>query len=188
MIIVALFCTALLACGGDVTKEEPVEEQPRMVEAQAEVEVTATVEVDLATLINDVAEFVGREVRVSGTVDHVCKHGGKRMFIMGENPEDRFKIEAGEAVAAFPVTLEGSEVIVRGIVAEKRIDDAYLDNWEAELETEEDSEEQPEVEGDDHHATTGKKIENLRRQITESENDFVSFYTIDCITFETLDS
>lgn len=61
-------------------------------------------------------ELVGTEVEVQGMVVHVCKHGGKKMFLIGENPDVRIKITASEKVSAFKSELEGSTVYVKGLV------------------------------------------------------------------------
>lgn len=95
----------------------------------------APVPVTIVQFNADAADYVGRTVEISGTVDHVCKHGGKRMFIMGDDPGDRVKIEAGGKVAAFDATLEGSEVRVVAVGRVQTIDAAYLDTWEKEVRT-----------------------------------------------------
>ena len=59
--------------------------------------------------------LVDQNVSIEGTVMHVCKHGGKKMFIN----EDRVKIIASEKLAAFDLALEGSTVIVKGIIREE---------------------------------------------------------------------
>jgi len=80
--------------------------------------------------------YVGKEVQIKGLVNHACKHGGKRMFIIDEETEQTVKIEAGENVSSFDVELEGSVVEVKGIVNELIIDEAYLLEWEDELNAE----------------------------------------------------
>ncbi len=61
--------------------------------------------------------LVGKEVILEGDVIHVCKHGGKKMFITADDPDVRIKITTdGEMVAAFDTELEGSHVKVHGIV------------------------------------------------------------------------
>jgi hypothetical protein len=59
---------------------------------------------------------VGKEVEIKGMVIHVCRHGGKKMFIIGENPDMRVKITASDKVGEFKPDLEGSTVAVKGIV------------------------------------------------------------------------
>jgi len=78
-------------------------------------------------------EMVGKTIIVEGTVDHVCKHGGKRMFLQGSTPENRLKVTTGDDIASFDVAFEGNTMIVEGTVEMMKMDAEYLDNWEAEL-------------------------------------------------------
>ena len=59
---------------------------------------------------------IGNEVEIRGMVVHVCKHGGKKMFIVGEDPEKRVKINATDKVSVFEPELEGSVVSVKGVI------------------------------------------------------------------------
>jgi len=59
---------------------------------------------------------VGKEVEIQGMVVHVCKHGGKKLFIIGEDPEKRVKITASDEVNVFVPELEGSTIMVKGII------------------------------------------------------------------------
>ncbi len=66
-------------------------------------------------------EFVGKEVEVSGIVDHVCKHGGKKLLLVeGDNNMHVYSDER------FDEALSGSEISVVGIVEEERVDSAFL--------------------------------------------------------------
>jgi hypothetical protein len=158
------------------------------------------------------ADYVGKEVDIDGTVNHVCKHGGKRMFIFGKNPEATAKIVTGEELANFDVALEGSDVCVHGMVEELRIDEAYLADWEAELEAkaiEEESHEGhdhaegEEHEGDEHHgdgsghgdkADMGEhkaeieKIKMYRDKLAADSVDHFSFYTIVATKFSKMEA
>jgi hypothetical protein len=141
-------------------------------------------------LSTETADYVGQRVTVSGAVVHVCRSGGKRMFITGESPEPRFKITAGEAIGAFDMALEGSNVTVTGLVEEQRVDEVFLNEWEAELE----AEEKPEVahkgggsstaeEVEDHHESVKDQISNMRKKLAESDKEYLSFYSLDCDSF-----
>jgi hypothetical protein len=61
-------------------------------------------------------ENVGKEIEIQGMVIHVCKHGGKLMFLIGEDPDKRVKITASDKVGVFKPELEGSTVVIRGVV------------------------------------------------------------------------
>ncbi|MBW6459274.1 MAG: hypothetical protein K0B08_01765 [Bacteroidales bacterium] len=68
------------------------------------------------TFQENAENMVGKEVDVKGMVIHVCKHGGKKMFLIGEDPDIRIKITTSDKVSSFNMDLEGSIVSVKGIV------------------------------------------------------------------------
>lgn len=70
--------------------------------------------VEFASLIEKPAEFVGKNISVEGKVVHVCTHSGKKLFIVGDNPDVRLFIQAGENMPKFPMELLGSTVVVEG--------------------------------------------------------------------------
>ncbi len=146
-------------------------------------------------------QYVGRPIAITGTVDHVCKHGGKRMFVMGDDPAQRVKIESGAKIAAFDRMLEGSRVHVTGVVRVQEMDRAYLDSWEAEVEAagddhaEHEGEDHAHAEGedhdhaegepaDDHHASELRQIANYRQQLEETGEESLEFYHLDCLSYE----
>ncbi len=53
---------------------------------------------------------------VEGKVVHVCTESGKKLFIVGENPDIRLYVAAGEEMSKFPMELLGSEVSVEGVI------------------------------------------------------------------------
>ena len=61
-------------------------------------------------------ELVGKTVEVQGMVVHVCAHGGKKLFLIGSNPDLRVKITASDAVNVFDTELQGNTIKVRGVV------------------------------------------------------------------------
>ena len=84
-------------------------------------QVTATSDTQISVVTPEnfqeyAAQNVGKQVEIRGMVVHVCKHGGKKMFIIGEDPEKRVKITATEKVSVFEPELEGSVVAVSGII------------------------------------------------------------------------
>jgi hypothetical protein len=124
------------------------------------------------------ANFVGQKILISGTVDHTCKHSGKRMVILGENPDYSVKIEAGE-VDQFNRELEGSDVSVLALVTEMRMDRDYLDNWEQEIL-------KNHADDEDGGADQLAEIENYRIELKNNENGHLSFYGLDCVSYEVI--
>ena len=74
------------------------------------------VNVEFASLIENPDSFDGKNVILTGKVVHVCEHSGKKMFIVGENPDIRLQIEAGEETPKFEMALLGSEISVEGLL------------------------------------------------------------------------
>jgi len=159
------------------------------------------VNITVADFLTNADEYVGQDVKIKGTVSHTCKHGGKRMFIFDDNEDTRVKIDAGEGIASFDASLEGSDVVVSGILKELVIDETYLMEWEQEVNAEMNN---PEEESDtiavaEHeggglgeaadqgtHVSAMESIADYRKQIKESGKDHLSFYSIECISYEVL--
>lgn len=136
-------------------------------------------------------DYVGQEILIEGTAMHVCKHGGKRMFIAGLDPDERIKVTAGDDIAAFEVELEGSDVAVVGVVEELRVDEAYLTNWENEIKAETPESEMKIHTGEDGHEhgegdveAEFEQVNDLRAQLEESGKDHLSFYSIVAIEYK----
>lgn len=212
--ILFLFVITALFVSCNNTQNTSADAETTDQEVNAELVTLAIVDFD-----NQAGNYVGKVVQISGLVNHACKHGGKRMFIIDEETEQTVKIEAGEEVTSFDAELEGSVVSVIGVISELIIDEAYLLEWEAEIEEEmlnaTKEEEEAEIEegeaegehaegehaeGEHEHAGGGmgeaadmgehisglEKIENFRNEIKESGEDHLSFYSIECISFEVI--
>jgi hypothetical protein len=121
MILVA--ATVLMSCGQNTASQD---EQT----AQEEVVVIEPTIIALADFSEKAGALVGQEVVLEGSVIHVCKHGGKKMFITADDPDVRIKITTGEETVSFDTELEGSYIKVHGIVEaieEEIVDEGELD-------------------------------------------------------------
>jgi hypothetical protein len=120
-------------------------------------------------------EFVDQEVMVEGIVDHVCKHGGKKLLLVSDDGD--LHVESDER---FDESLAGSEVVVKGIVREFRVDEAYC------LKMEEDNiKSHSEGQTDDDLFT--QKMENIkwyRDSMATANTDHLSFYSLEYVSFE----
>lgn len=74
------------------------------------------VKVEFASLIANPENYIGKNIIVEGKVVHVCTETGKKMFIVGENPDVRLFIAAGENISKFPMDLLGSMISVEGVI------------------------------------------------------------------------
>jgi len=114
-------------------------------------------------------EFVNKEVKVQGIVDHVCKHSGKKILLVSD--EGNIHITAEER---FDAALTGSEIAFNGIVVEERIDESYC------LKMEEDN-----IKSHSEGATNNelfetkkKNIQAYRDQMKAENTDHISLYTL----------
>lgn len=97
-------------------------------EVKKEVEVEATPKIALADFNKEAANWVGKEVEVAGIVDHVCKHGGKKILLVDDNGDVHV---TGEK--RFEESLVGDSITVKGIVKEFVIDEAYCSKQEGDV-------------------------------------------------------
>jgi len=66
-------------------------------------------------------DFIDKEIKLKGIVDHVCKHGGKKILLVTDDGDAHVFSEE-----RFDEALMGSEIMVTGVVLEERIDESYL--------------------------------------------------------------
>ncbi len=76
----------------------------------------ATKAVTVAEVLASPETYTGSEVKITGMVTHVCSHGGQKLFIINEDPEQQLRISVGEGIPEFDKALEGSKVEFTGLV------------------------------------------------------------------------
>ena len=150
-----------------------------------------TVLLTVATFDRDASTYVDQPVWIEGTAYHICKHGGKRMFIVDGNDSLMVEITLGPDIVMFDEGLVGSRVNILGVLKEERIDEKYLNEWEAEVMAPEEDYETGLHEGTKGHEDQPEEakletINDLREQLKESGSDHLSFYSIEAISFEEL--
>ncbi|PID26819.1 MAG: hypothetical protein CR982_08365 [Candidatus Cloacimonadota bacterium] len=149
--------------------------------------------VTISDLVDSAEKYLNKEVSLVAEVEHVCSHGGKKLF--ATDGKNRFKITPSKQLGAFEAEMSGKEYKFNGIVKEFRVDNDYLDNWEAELDVankdKKESHEGCKYEKKDESKDECKKdnseysrIENLRKQIKDSKKNYLSYYFLECSKFE----
>lgn len=99
----ALFSFVLFSCGNIVKKEvSKANDQAAKVE--------------FASLAANPDQYVGKNITIEGKVVHVCTETGKKMFIVGENPDVKLFVAAGENISKFPMELLGANIAVEGLI------------------------------------------------------------------------
>ena len=192
-LIIAIVAMAFIAvsCDNTTTKKEESTKSEQIAPEQ----ITT---VTLAEFDNKVGDLVGKKIAITGTVDHICKHGGQKLFIVDTESDGRVKVTPDENIAAFNSELEGENIDIVGIVEEQRIDEAYLREWEEEILADSDM---GDDKGEGKHLGGNmekggsdadeneemEKVNHLREMLVESGDDHLSFYSILCVEYKVID-
>lgn len=142
----------------------------------------------VATFDTTAYHSVDKPVIIEGTVLHTCKHGGKRMFLADGNDSVTVEITTGPDIPKFDESLIGSRVKVTGILKEERIDEKYLNEWEAEVKKPSENHDAGIHTGTKGHQDQAMQekldqINSLRDQLKTSRKDHLSNFSIEAISF-----
>ncbi len=140
-------------------------------------EATATEKplLSLADFDSEAGNFVNQEVQIQGIVDHVCKHGGKRLFLV-----DDFGNAHIDGEERFADSLTGSNILVTGIVKEFRVDEAYC----LQMETDHIQKHKEGVDSEDIYAQKMEQLKTYRDSMQTAGVDHLSYYSIEYISHE----
>ncbi len=159
---------ALASCGGSGSESSDTTKNSADSTANA-------VKISLNDFNSKASEYVDKTVEISGIVDHVCKHGGKRLFLVADGGD--VHVDGEER---FDETLAGSEISVKAIVREERIDEAYLLKWEQDA-INQHSEGAPE-DAEEKMAKVRENIKYYRDSMATAKVDHLSFYNLEYIS------
>lgn len=153
--------------------------------------------VDLILAMAD--QEVDNLVVVEGICSHICSHGGKKLFLMGDDDSNTIRVESNDALGAFKSECANSIVQVKGTLREERIDEAYLVKWEAEIAEGtveehggegEGCETEQKAQGQDNVTNDAERIKDFRNKIAarnEAEGiNYLSFYYIEADDYSIL--
>ena len=141
----------------------------------------------VASFDTSACHWVDKPVIIEGTVLHTCKHGGKRMFLADGNDSVTVEVTTGQNIPKFDESLVGSRVRVKGILKEERIDEKYLNEWEAEVKKPAENHDagvHTAIQGHQDMGVQEKldQINALRDQLKKSGRDHLSNYWIEAVT------
>lgn len=132
-------------------------------------------ELSIAEFSDKASEFVDNEVRVKGIVDHVCKHGGKKILLVNDDGEIHITSEE-----RFPEELVGEEIYINGIVEEFRVDEGYC------MQMDEDNIKSHKEGATDSELFESKKhsIQAYRDSMQVAGVDHLSYYSMVFVSYE----
>lgn len=186
-VVLAVLAVLFAACNNAQQKQE-------MSDASEKQEAKA---MTVNELMADIDAYVAKDVRLEGIVEHVCKHGGKRLHLMNASGEQKIRVESGKAITQFERELEGDDISISGVVKKQVIDEAYLNKRAEELQDEgnkhdheEDGHGEGKHAGDNegaqmvHRVNSMEQVENLRKQLSEKESKEIVSYWIEGKSFK----
>ena len=167
-------------------------------ETENETETIQTI-VTVDELLANAEQEIDNVVLLEGVCTQICSHGGKKLFLMGDDDSKTIRVEASDDIGAFKPESVNSIVKVKGTLKEERIDEAYLTQWEARLaegvvdehgEDGEGCETELKAQGQEELDSETARIKDFREKIavrneTEGKN-YLSFYYVEAIEYTIL--
>lgn len=124
------------------------------------------------------SEMADKEVQITGIVDHVCSHSGRRCFLVDPSGEFSVRVEAGD-IKSFSRELTGMTITVKGVVNENRFESAYINSMEEEI-----KERAKDPANKDQCAAEMHNIQKMRDWMKEHDKDFYAVYYLEGISYE----
>ena len=169
LLIFGLIISLVVSCNSNKsTADQDSENQQIIVEQEIPL---LTVDVFDA----EAGKYVNSKIALTGIVDHVCKHSGKRLKLVADGGEVHVDSET-----RFDDALVGNQIQLKGIVRELRVDESYC------LQMEEDN-----IKKHREGSTNKEQYQNKHNQIQHYRDsmavagvDHLSFYTVEFVAMD----
>lgn len=90
-------------------------------------ETAETEAITVDTILANPEAFVGQTVTIEGVVSHLCKHGGRKAFLLGSDDNTMIRCDAtAEMGNVFPQETIHQPLRVTGVVMESRLDEQAI--------------------------------------------------------------
>ena len=165
--------------------------------SEATTEQSASSALEIDSLLANAESLAGQEVTIEGVCTHTCKHGAKKIFLMGSDDTKTIRVEAGTKIGSFKPETVNNLVRITGKLVEQRIDEAYLTEWEAQVKaqtaekhgtTEQGCASEQKARGEAPANSIEERIANFRQRIADRQakegKNYLSFYYIEGDTYE----
>jgi len=133
-------------------------------------------------LMESIETQVGKEVKVHGRINHVCRHSGKKCFIVNEQGDLSIQIIAGGDITSFDKELVGSEIEVVGIINERRIEKEQIDQNEQDAKEKMQNEESEE--SHKHCDAMLNNVKQMREWMKKNNKEYYAIYYIESLKYE----
>lgn len=125
---------------------------------------------------------IGKQICFRGTVNHVCAHSGKRCILKNAEGNLSIRVEASGKLDGFNREIAGSDLIVTGILREKRLDTEYINKWESDVKEKADAENEGE-----HCSSEMTNIKEMREWMKKNNKDYYAIYFVDGTEYEVVE-
>lgn len=148
--------------------------------------------VGVKDFLKEPESYSGKEIVLQGFVTEVCKRKGCWALLHDNDSDAKGQIrvkqnEAGDTFKAFLPELQGKTILVTGEVRETKIDNDYLDNWEAKIKAAQEKSakaDDKKAETDASFAATLKQIADYRDRVAKAKHGYLSSYTLAVVKWE----
>ncbi|HHU97229.1 MAG: hypothetical protein QM237_04235 [Bacteroidota bacterium] len=133
------------------------------------------------TLYAVAESFLDQPITVKGFVTHVCSHAGKRCFLTGVDQKYTIRVEAMEELGSFNKELTGTEVVVDGVLRERRLTRTEIDDMEKDVNKRmEDDEEEGAAEACQAELAN---INEMKEWMQERGKDYYAIYYVEGLSY-----
>lgn len=169
-------CLAFMSCNS--TKSDSSKQKTdSAVIAKAEVQV-----LNIEQVMKVAADKVGQEIKFQGVVNHVCAHSGKRCILKNAEGNLSLRVEATDKLEGFNKEIAGNDLLVTGILREKKLTTSEIDAMEIHAKEKHQGEE-----GGDHCSAEMKNIKDMRDWMKANNKDYFAIYYIDGTSYEVVE-
>lgn len=169
---VLTLCLALFSCNFTQNKTNNKSEQAVIKSAESKM-------LTINQVMEKAESTVGKEVCFHGVVNHVCAHSGKRCILKNAEGNLSIRVEATGDLEGFNKEIAGNDLMVKGILREKRLDTDYINDYEAKVKAKHDAEE-----GGEHCSSEMANIKEMRDWMKAHNKDYYAIYYVDGTSYE----
>lgn len=132
------------------------------------------------SLLQEIDQHIGDTILIKGFVTHTCSHGGTKCFISAENSDVTMQIFAKGEIGSFDAELVGNEIVIKGVLFEKRTSKEEIDEREMKVI------EKEKADADTHEECEHERsnIESMRKWMEEKGRDYYSTYYVEGVSYE----
>lgn len=169
-------CLTFMSCNFSKSESKKQKIEPAVI-SQAKLQTMTIYQV-----MEVAADKVGQEIKFKGVVNHVCAHSGKRCILKSADGNLSLRVEATGKLEGFNKEIAGNDLLVTGILREKRLATSEIDEMETKVKEKHEGEE-----GGKHCSSEMANINEMRDWMKANNKDYYAIYYIDGTNYEVVE-